>query len=105
MGADRCQKIEEALQAFALDGAVKAYERYGSGHINDTFRVTCEKDGKEIHYILQRMNTEVFKDPVSLMKNIIGVTSFMRKQQLLESISVHRGYCMLRSGRKTRGFL
>lgn len=46
MGADRCQKIEEALQAFALDGAVKAYERYGSGHINDTFRVTCEKDGK-----------------------------------------------------------
>ena len=52
MGADRCQKIEEALQAFALDGAVKAYERYGSGHINDTFRVTCEKDGKEIHYIL-----------------------------------------------------
>lgn len=29
MGADRCQKIEEALQAFALDGAVKAYERYG----------------------------------------------------------------------------
>lgn len=73
MGADRCQKIEEALQAFALDGAVKAYERYGSGHINDTFRVTCEKDGKEIHYILQRMNTEVFKDPVSLMKNIIGV--------------------------------
>ena len=48
MGADRCQKIEEALQAFALDGAVKAYERYGSGHINDTFRVTCEKDGKEI---------------------------------------------------------
>ena len=80
MGADRCQKIEEALQAFALDGAVKAYERYGSGHINDTFRVTCEKDGKEIHYILQRMNTEVFKDPVSLMKNIIGVTSFMRKK-------------------------
>ena len=48
MGADRCQKIEEALQAFALDGAVKAYERYGSGHINDTFRVTCEKDEKEI---------------------------------------------------------
>lgn len=80
MGADRCQKIEEALQAFALDGAVKAYERYGSGHINDTFRMTCEKDGKEIHYILQRMNTEVFKDPVSLMKNIIGVTSFMRKK-------------------------
>ena len=26
------------------------------------------------------MNTEVFKDPVSLMKNIIGVTSFMRKK-------------------------
>ena len=43
MGADRCQKIEEALQAFALDGAVKAYERYGSGHINDTFRVTCKR--------------------------------------------------------------
>ncbi len=80
MGADHCQKINEALQAFLLDGEIKAYERFGSGHINDTFRVTCVKDDKECHYILQRMNTDVFKDPVSLMNNIVGVTAFMRKK-------------------------
>lgn len=80
MGTEKCQKIQEALQAFALDGEVKEYERFGNGHINDTFRVTCENGGEERHYILQRMNTDVFKDPVSLMRNIVGVTSFMKKK-------------------------
>ncbi|MBO5306243.1 MAG: aminoglycoside phosphotransferase family protein [Clostridia bacterium] len=46
---------------------------YGNGHINDTFLVVADK-----RYILQRMNTAVFPDPVGLMENIRGVTEHIR---------------------------
>ena len=36
---------------------VVSVEPYGSGHINDTFRLEVKEDGKEKLYILQRMNT------------------------------------------------
>ena len=39
---------KEALEAFQLEGKVISAERYGSGHINDTFLVTLLKnDGSE----------------------------------------------------------
>ena len=62
--------------AFATDGEAVSCQRYGSGHINDTFRLICEKHP----YILQRMNTDIFQDPVSLMRNIEGVTTFLRQE-------------------------
>ena len=67
--------LEEAAGAFATDGKVVSCERYGSGHINDTFKLVCGRPS-----ILQRMNDDIFKDPVSLMKNIEGVTTFLRQE-------------------------
>lgn len=68
--------LKEAAAAFATDGEAISCQRYGSGHINDTFRLICEKHP----YILQRMNTDIFQDPVSLMRNIEGVTTFLRQE-------------------------
>ena len=68
--------LKEAAAAFATDGEAVSCQRYGSGHINDTFRLICEKHP----YILQRMNTDIFQDPVSLMRNIEGVTTFLRQE-------------------------
>lgn len=79
MNTDLCGKIEEVIQAMDFKGTLKEYARYGSGHINDTFRVVMEGD-QEYLYILQRMNHDIFKDPVSLMKNIEGVTGFLREK-------------------------
>lgn len=47
---------------------------YGSGHINDTYRARYDAAGQPVHFIHQRINTGVFKDPVSLMENIERVT-------------------------------
>ena len=79
MSTDKCSKIEEVIQAMDFKGNLKEYGRYGSGHINDTFRIVMEGD-KQYLYILQRMNHDIFKDPVSLMKNVEGVTSFLREK-------------------------
>lgn len=67
--------IEEAAGAFATEGEFVDCRRYGSGHINDTFKLVCGRP-----YILQRMNDDIFKDPVSLMRNIEGVTTFLRQE-------------------------
>ena len=53
--------------------------RYGEGHINDTFKLTVNDDGKKVNYILQRINNRLFKDVDKLMRNIELVTSFCRK--------------------------
>lgn len=50
-------------------------ERYGSGHINETYRVVCP-DGPK--YILQKINTSIFSDPDALMDNIRRVTEHIR---------------------------
>ncbi len=48
---------------------------YGSGHINDTYCASFDQAGlRPIRYILQRINTNVFKAPVQLMENISRVT-------------------------------
>lgn len=80
MNEDKCAKVNEVIGQIAFCGSLVSCGRYGSGHINDTFLVVTEDGGVEHRYILQRMNHEIFKDPVSLMKNISGVTAFLREK-------------------------
>ncbi|MBQ2378826.1 MAG: hypothetical protein II295_00360 [Akkermansia sp.] len=49
-------------------------EPYGSGHINDTFRIEVEQAGIRVRYILQRVNSNVFRQPIGLMENVKRVT-------------------------------
>lgn len=67
--------IQKAADAFATEGSRSEYRKFGSGHINDTFLLTCDR-----RYILQRLNTEIFKDPIAVIRNIEGVTGFLRKK-------------------------
>jgi hypothetical protein len=58
---------------------------YGSGHINDTYCASFDQAGlAPVHYILQRINTNVFKSPDLLMENIARVTRHSL-EQLLEA--------------------
>ena len=67
---------------FKIAGKYVSCERYGEGHINDTFRLTMNDGGKEVHYILQRINNRLFMDVEKLMHNIELVTDFCRKSVL-----------------------
>jgi Ser/Thr protein kinase RdoA (MazF antagonist) len=69
-----------AARAFTRTGKVEGFERYGSGHINDTFSVALS-DGKAARrVILQRINTVVFRDPVGLMANVGRVTRHLAEK-------------------------
>ena len=60
---------------FPLRGVLTAAEPWGSGHINDTFRLTVLQGGMPVHYILQRINQRIFPDVANLMENIRRVTA------------------------------
>ncbi|MGB2807740.1 MAG: aminoglycoside phosphotransferase family protein [Sedimentisphaerales bacterium] len=70
--------VESIAGHFRLDGRLVNGEPFGSGHINDTFSLTCQKDGREKRYLLQRINHRVFKNPVAMMENIRRVTAHIR---------------------------
>ncbi len=52
---------------FLLDSRIHSAEQVAAGHINDSYRVLTEDGGQ---YLLQRINTAIFRDPVRLMENI-----------------------------------
>ena len=72
-------KAATAAWQFQTAGQVLSQEPYGNGHINDTFLVVSAGDGGvQKRYILQRVNKNVFKNPVEVMENIVGVTDYLR---------------------------
>ncbi|MDR3741717.1 MAG: aminoglycoside phosphotransferase family protein [Terracidiphilus sp.] len=64
-------------QVFQIPGPFVSAEPWGSGHINDTFRITTAPGGQSHHSILQRINHRVFRDPVALMRNVERVTGHL----------------------------
>lgn len=71
--------VKKAAEQFAFPGVILSLRPFGSGHINDTYLVNVQGEEREIPFILQRMNNDIFKEPEALMENILGVTSFLRK--------------------------
>lgn len=64
--------INEISSHFAVE---KVIGHYGNGHINDTY--LCDNAPR---YILQRINSNVFKSPEEVMENIEGVTLHLKKK-------------------------
>ena len=51
--------------------------------INDTYAVyMAAQGGDELRYVIQRINTGVFKAPRAVMENIFGVTEYLRRKIL-----------------------
>ena len=72
--------VAAVVSAFSVNGEFRGAERYGSGHIHDTYCVHFEGSGRDTRIILQRMNTAIFKNPVAVMENIERVTRHLRSQ-------------------------
>ena len=69
-------EIQEALSHWKVPTSDRSIERFGSGHIHKTFLV---KIAKEPSFILQELNTEVFKNPGHISSNIRGVAEYLER--------------------------
>ena len=67
--------MEHAVYAFCLQGEPVRCVPFSHGHINSTFKIETDQGAE---YVLQRINTYVFKDPVGLMNNAGAITDYIR---------------------------
>ena len=73
--------INEIINKFNFIGKFEKAEPYGFGHINSTYSVYFEDEDNSIHrYILQKINTNIFKDEEKLMENIVNITSHIKEK-------------------------
>ena len=64
---------------------------YGSGHINDTYKVETD----EKNYLLQRINHEIFKNIEGLTDNIVKITTYLNQKiekdnLLMQSLKINK---------------
>jgi len=96
---------------FVIEGQPTSIESFGSGHINDTYKiVTSLKDRP--NYMLQRINNNVFKNVDQLMANLAIVCNHIKKKletleedniegKVLTPIPTHDGQLYYRDAQNT----
>jgi Ser/Thr protein kinase RdoA (MazF antagonist) len=66
-------KLRNIAGQFVDSQKVTQVQGFGNGNINDTFLVTVDDPGTE-KFILQRINTQVFRQPQLVMQNMCRLT-------------------------------
>ena len=64
--------LNDIMHKFAIDADISPY---GNGHINDTY--IAESNPR---YIMQKINSNVFKNPYQVMENIVNVTEHLKSK-------------------------
>ncbi|MBR2440151.1 MAG: aminoglycoside phosphotransferase family protein [Lentisphaeria bacterium] len=70
---------------------------FGTGHINDTYQVAFDQGGTIVHYTVQRINHNVFKNPPALMDNVERVTAHLTSKNLGKSGGSRRTLRVIRT--------
>ena len=72
--------ISQVFKEFQTNTRFVSAKRVGTGHINDTYKIETDTPG--LNFVLQRINSSVFKDIPGLMKNIEIVTQHIENKIL-----------------------
>jgi Ser/Thr protein kinase RdoA (MazF antagonist) len=72
--------VDGAARQFEISGQFTTAAPYGSGHINDSYCAVFQEGGKESRFMIQRINHNIFRNPVAVMENIQRVTMHLGKQ-------------------------
>jgi Ser/Thr protein kinase RdoA (MazF antagonist) len=78
--------IEEIGRGFRIPGTFLSADALKAGHIHDTYVTVYARGRTQLPYTLQRINTNVFKDPELLMHNVERVTSHIRHKLAVNDI-------------------
>lgn len=73
-------KLQPIFQQFQVNGQIVNSMPIEIGHINETYKITLREEEKKEAFILQKINTEVFQSPQSVMENIIKVGQFLQQK-------------------------
>lgn len=83
------EKLEKVCKSFCIDGEYIGHELIQMGNVNKTYRVKVRlTNGNEKSFLVQNLNTYVFKNPVKVMENIDKVTEHIRAKHP-DQIALH----------------
>ncbi len=75
------KQLQEISKKFQIYGEILHAETLKIGHINETYTATYDQGGTRVRYIHQKINQNVFRNPAAVMKNVMRVTTHIRKKQ------------------------
>ena len=84
-------KLAFICEKFRIPGTLLWYKQKKSGNINATYEVMV-KNGEDTGYVIQKINSYVFRDPEAMMNNIDLVTEYIMKKQKREQGEIGRRY-------------
>lgn len=73
------EKVLRAVSHFDVNIKPETCKPFGGGHINDTFMFSADDNNRE-KYIIQAINTNVFKNPELIMDNIRMVSEHIKSK-------------------------
>jgi len=80
--------LHSILQQFQIAGIIDHIEPIEIGHINQTYKVIY--DNKELNgpqsFVLQKINTQIFKQPLEVMSNMVKVGQFLKNKNYPKEI-------------------
>jgi len=85
--------LQAAENFIGQDKSITSVEKYGKGIIHDTYLV--ELSGQADSFILQRINTQVFKQPELIMHNLRLVCEHVHDLKKLAGRGIDSGWKML----------
>ena len=74
------QELREIIGKFFIYGDYLVGTPFGYGNVNDTYQLTYDQGVIRLHYILQRINHQVFREPEKVMENVDRVTTHLLKK-------------------------
>ncbi len=79
--------LQEISRQFQIYGEIQHAETFKIGHINETYSATYDQGGTRVRYIHQKINSHVFQNPPAVMKNLMRVTTHLRRKLELQDAS------------------
>lgn len=73
-------KLKKIINNFAFEGILEEVVENNQGNINKTYILTYINDNKQVKYLLQKINSNVFNEPYLVMRNIELVTNHISKK-------------------------
>ncbi len=78
MTEDIRSTIEKLCVIYGLEGEIVSLSPVLNGHINHTYHIVLKNNGAETRYIIQQINSHVFREPQKIMNNIKAITDWLR---------------------------
>ncbi len=81
------QDVRMSASHYDIPGEIINVEECMNGHINRTYFLTYDTGKK---YVMQMVNTDIFKNPDEVMENIVGVTEHIHDGYIKKGIDPER---------------